>query len=124
MIEGIVLGMEENVSLFRETLGSVSQICVSGGMTEFDTYNQLQADIYGSEVVLYANRESTSLGAWISAAVACGIYDSHDAAFRKVQPQGSQKCFSPDREMNRFYRTLSRARQQLYQAVQSIAGEA
>ena len=123
VIEGLVLGMEENVSLFRETLGTISHICVAGGMTEFNAYNQLQADIYGSEVVLYANRESTSLGAWISAAVACGLYDSYDAAFGEVQPQGSEKCFLPDKEMNQFYRTLNRTRQRLYQAMQAVAGE-
>ena len=123
VIEGIVLGMEENVSLFRNKLGTISQICVAGGMTGFNAYNQLQADIYGSEVVLYANQESTSLGAWISAAVACGLHDSYDTAFRKVQPQGLEKCFLPDKEMNQFYHTLNRTRQRLYQAMQSVAGE-
>ncbi len=121
VLEGIVLGMAENVSLFRQKLGSVSQICISGGMTEFDAYNQLQADIYGSAVALYPNRESTSLGAWISAAVACGLYGSYDEAFRIVQPEGSEKIFSPDQEMHRFYTELNQRRQRLYQAIQPLA---
>ncbi len=121
VLEGIVLGMAENVSLFRQKLGSVSQICISGGMTEFDAYNQLQADIYGSAVALYPNRESTSLGAWISAAVACGLYGSYDEAFRMVQPEGSEKIFSPDPEMHRFYTELNQRRQRLYQAIQPLA---
>jgi xylulokinase/glycerol kinase len=120
VMEGIVLGMEENVSLFRQKLGTVSQICISGGMTTFDAYNQLQADIYGSDVALYPNRESTSLGAWISAAVACGLYGSYDEAFRVVQPEGSEKIFSPAAEMHRFYAELNQHRQKLYQAIQSL----
>jgi sugar (pentulose or hexulose) kinase len=124
VLEGIVLGMAENVSLFKEKLGKVSQICISGGMTQFAAYNQLQADVYGSEVALYPNRESTSLGAWISAAVACGLYDSYDAAFRKVQPEGSEKIFSPDEEMHHFYHGLNQQRQRLYQTMQlAIADE-
>ena len=123
VMEGIVLGMEENVSLFRKKLGTISQICISGGMTTFDAYNQLQADIYGSEVALYANRESTSLGAWISAAVACGLYGSYDDAFRMVQPEGSEKIFSPAAEMHRFYAELNKRRYKLYKAIQSLTDE-
>ncbi|MEE4165500.1 MAG: FGGY-family carbohydrate kinase [Desulfocapsaceae bacterium] len=123
VIEGIVLGMQENVSLFREKLGTISQIAISGGMTRFDAYNQLQADIFGSRVALYANRESTSIGAWISAAVACGLYDSYDAAFRSVQPEGSEKYFEPDKKINRFYNRLNLTRNRLYQAIQSVAAE-
>ena len=123
VLEGIVLGMEENVSLFREKLGTVSQICISGGMTKFDAYNQLQADIYGSDVALYPNRESTSIGAWISAAVTCGLYASYDEAFRRVQPEGSEKIFSPDEEMSLFYHGLNQQRQKLYQTMQSAIAD-
>ena len=121
VLEGIVMGMAENVSLFREKLGKVSQICISGGMTQFDAYNQLQADVYGSEVALYPNRESTSLGAWISAAVTCGIYSSYDEAFRTVQPTGSERIYSPDPQTNRFYHELNQKRQKLYTLSQALA---
>ena len=120
ILEGIVMGMEENVSLFREKLGKISQISISGGLTEFGPYNQLQADIYGAEVALYPNRESTSLGAWISAAVTCGLYGSYDEAFRMVQPAGLEKIFSPVGEANQFYRELNRKRLRLYRALQTV----
>ena len=124
VLEGIVMGMAENVSLFRQKLGKVSQICVSGGMTQFDAYNQLQADVYGSEVALYANRESTSLGAWISAAVTCGMYSSYDEAFRIVQPEGSERIFSADSRTNTFYCKLRQRRNKLYQFSQSLSNDA
>ena len=108
----------------NQKLGKVSQICVSGGMTQFDAYNQLQADVYGSEVALYTNRESTSLGAWISAAVTCGMYSSYDEAFRVVQPEGSERIFSPDSRITKFYGELSQRRNKLYQLSQSLANEA
>lgn len=121
VLEGIVMEMGDNITLFREKLGQVSQLCVSGGMTQFAPYNQLQADIYGADVDLYPNRESTSLGAWISAAVTCGLFGSYEEAFRTVQPVGSETTFSPDREMNRLYRQLNEKRRQLYRAMRSIS---
>jgi sugar (pentulose or hexulose) kinase len=123
LLEGIVMGMEENVSLFKEKLGRVSTISVSGGLTKFDAYNQLQADVFGAEVILYPNSESTALGAWISAAVSCGFCSSYDEAFRIVHPEGSARLFSPDLQMNRFYRGLNHRRQKLYRAIQPVAAE-
>ena len=73
--------------------------------------------MYGSEVALYPKRESTSLGAWISAAVMCGMYSSYDEAFRTVQPEGSERFFSPDPQTNQFYHKLN-------QVSQSLANEA
>ncbi len=120
VLEGIVMGMEENVSLFREKLGKVSQICISGGLTKFSAYNQLQADIYGSKVALYPNQESASLGAWISAAVTCGLYSSYDEAFCTIRPAGLEKIFLPDSETSQFYRGLNRKRTNLYHAMRAV----
>lgn len=120
VLEGIVMGMEENVSLFREKLGTVSRISISGGLTEFTAYNQLQADIYGSKVALYPNQESASLGAWISAAVTCGLYASYDEAFRTVRPANLEEFYVPSSETTEFYRKLNGKRKRLYNAMRSI----
>jgi len=40
-----------------------------------------------------------------------------------VQPEGSEKIFSPAAEMHRFYAELNQGRQKLYQAIQSLADE-
>ncbi len=120
VLESIVMEMGENVKLFKKKLGRVSRICVSGGMTKFAPYNQLQADVYGSEVALYPNMESTALGAWISASVGCGLYSSHDEAFIEAQPVGSEIIFKPDGRQSSFYTTLGRKRKKIYQALQLV----
>lgn len=120
VLEGIVMAMSENIAAFKEKLGAFSMVSVSGGMTEFAAYNQLQADIYGADVVLHKNRESTSLGAWISAAVTCGLYESYDKAFETIQPPGSETVFKPDPAMVDFYRELNQERAALYQALQQV----
>ena len=120
VLESIVMEMGENVSLFRDKLGQVSRVCVSGGMTSFAPYNQLQADVYGSEVALYPNMESTSIGAWIAAAVGCGLYAAHDEAFLAVQPPGSEKISQPDMQLHKFYGALALKRKKLYRALQAV----
>jgi sugar (pentulose or hexulose) kinase len=120
VLEGIVMDMGENIALFKEILGDVSQICVAGGMSQFLPYNQLQADIYGAKVSLYPNRESTSLGAWISAAVSCGLYSTYEEACAVAQPPGSETVFSPDPELTSFYGNLTKQRVSLYKALRSI----
>lgn len=120
ILEGIVMGMDENLSLFRKKLGNISRICISGGLTKFAAYNQLQADIFGHGVTLYPNRESASLGAWISASVTLGLYGSYDEAFRVVQPAGSETVFNPEPEKTRLYRNVNEKRTRLYHVVHEV----
>lgn len=120
VLEGIVMEMGENIALFKEKLGQIRQICISGGMTKFAAYNQLQADVYDANVVLHSNRESTSLGAWISAAVTCGLYTTYDSACAAVQPSGSETTFTPVKEQMEFYKHLNLERKKLYAAIQTI----
>jgi glycerol kinase len=96
VLEAIVMEMAENVVLFKEKIGDISGICASGGMTSFAPYNQLQADIYGSTVSRYQDTQSTALGAWISAAVSCGLYQTHEQAFNRTRSTGSEQLFTPD----------------------------
>jgi len=120
VIEGIVLEMAENVKLFKQRFGQIDYISVSGGMTRFGAYNQLQADVYGTDIVVSANRESTSLGAWISAAVTCGLYDTYEQAFHEAQPPGSEVKYAPDSAMNRFYEGLAEERKSLRSVLRTV----
>lgn len=120
VLEGIVMEMGENILLFKDNLGHIPQIHVSGGMTKFSTYNQLQADIYGCDVVLHSNCESTSLGAWISAVVACGLYKSYEDAFSTIHPLGTETVFTPDTGKTGFYEHLNCEKSKLYNAIQHM----
>lgn len=120
VLEGIVMEMGENVALFKERMGQVTEVCVSGGMTQFSAYNQLQADIYDVKVVLQSNRESTSIGAWISAAVACGLYHSYEDAFTAIQSPRTETSYVPAEEKVQFYHKLNLERNKLYKAIQTM----
>jgi sugar (pentulose or hexulose) kinase len=120
ILEGIVMETKENILLFEQFIGKADRISVAGGMTKFDFYNQLQADIFSSQVVAYSNPEATALGAWISAAVTCGLFASYDEAFRTAQFTGKERVFSPNTKRSAFYEAICERRKSLYNALKSM----
>lgn len=120
ILEAIVMEIGENIGLFAQFVGQLEQIDVAGGMTQFDFYNQLQADILGLPVATHPNAEATALGAWISAAVTCGLFPSYDAAYRAALLSGEEKVFWPDGKLSAFYQRLSEKRRALYLALRSL----
>lgn len=120
ILEAIVMETRENIQLFKRFIGPVDLISVAGGMTAFAFYNQLQADIFATRVVSYPNAEATALGAWISAAVTCGLFASYTEAFQCAQPMGEEKIFSPDPAQGALYEAICARRKSLYAALCSL----
>lgn len=120
ILEAIVLETRENIRLFEKSVGKADRISVAGGMTKFAFYNQLQADILATPVFTYPNTEATALGAWISAAVTCGLYGSYDKAFQTAQLTGEEKVYAPNTKQSAFYDGISKKRKLLYKALTSL----
>ncbi len=85
VLEGIVSEMAENIDLLESLAGRIGMVRVSGGLTRFGLFNQIQADMYGRLVVRPAETEATALGAWISAAACVGLYPDHAEAYRAAE---------------------------------------
>lgn len=120
ILEAIVMETRANIKLFRRFVGPLERISVAGGMTAFPFYNQLQADIFGAAVVRYPIVEATALGAWISAAVTCGLHTDYGAAFRSAQQRGREEAFTPDTAQGDRYDALCARREALYQALHAL----
>ena len=120
ILEAIVLEMMENIRLFERHVGKADIISVAGGMTRFPFYNQLQADIFNARVVTYSNSEATALGAWISAAVTCGLFNTHSEAFESARLTGEETVYQPNAEQSAFYQDVGEKRKLLYRALASL----
>jgi glycerol kinase len=120
ILEAIVMETRENIQLFKRFVGPVDLVSVAGGMTAFAFYNQLQADIFATKVSAYPNAEATALGAWISAAVTCGLFTSHGEAFQSAQLSGEENIYSPDPTKTSLYEEICTRRKSLYQALRSL----
>lgn len=117
LLEAIALEAANSVELLSRYIGTNGALYINGGLTKFDEFNRIQASAYNRSIRKSNNPEQTSLGAWSSAAVAVGLYQTHAAAIAKAKQEDQITEFAPQpdwtdlyadkrREMNRIYGLL------------------
>lgn len=75
-LEGITMGMREQVGIMREMGIAVTQVRAGGGGSRSDFWRQLQADMYQAPVVTINVSEGAALGAAILAGVGHGEWNT------------------------------------------------
>jgi len=81
LLEGVAYEARREVEMMEEGSGTqVEQIKMYGGSARSDYWNQIFADMFNKPLHVPETAETTALGAAISAAVGCGMYDD----FRKA----------------------------------------
>lgn len=117
ILEGIAAEVAENIEILREHLGGIDSIRIAGGLTKSPLFNQIQADCYGQPVYLPANREATSLGAWMSAAVTLGYHPDYRTALDRARDGAAETVYRPVEEHQARYRQLMDRRRELYRCL-------
>lgn len=116
VLEGICLDMAQNLALIKRNIGEIDKVAISGGMTRREVFNQMQADVYGQEVLLADTREASSLGAWMSAMVAIDLIPSYQDAYQMIATK-NPVSFQPNPATVLFYSNLMKLREDLYSAL-------
>lgn len=116
VIEGIALEITKNVSLLESLGAPIHSVCVAGGLTSLDLFNQIQADAFGKPVLRYDNTEASSLGALMSASVTLGLYDSHQQAFQTILASEPRRYMPQDANTRKYKRIIER-KDALYDAL-------
>ncbi len=80
VLEGVVYSLRDSLEILREMGLPVGEVRASGGGARSALWRQIQADIFGAEVVTVANEEGPAYGAALLAAVGQEIYPSVPAA--------------------------------------------
>ncbi len=117
VLESIAMEAANNLELLEHYVGKAGAIYVSGGLTNSDEFNRIQASAYQQAVLKSNNAEQTALGAWASAAVAMGLFSNLETALQYAKLADNITTYSPNMEwaaiysekraeMNRAYRTL------------------
>ncbi len=83
ILEGIFIEIKNNIDLLKQ-YAKVDQICISGGLTNSQIMNQMQADIYGASLYHIDDSEATARGALMVTLVSLGIYSSYDKLYKKM----------------------------------------
>lgn len=111
VMEGVTYGMRDSLEIIKELGLDVGQIRATGGGARSALWRQMQADIYGAEVVTINVAEGPAFGAAILAGVGAKVYNSIEEATDEIvkitsrtQPiEGNTKVYE---EYYQIYRSL------------------
>ncbi len=118
VIEGITLGMRDQVELMRARGVSVTEVRASGGGAASEFWRQMQADMYKAKVVTVNTREGGALGVAILAAVGIGEYSSvPEACSAAIKVDDTRK---PNAKAAKTYDQIYPLYRDLYAALQPL----
>jgi xylulokinase len=95
-LEGITYGMKDSLEIIKGMNVPVNEIRVSGGGANSPFWRQLQADVYGQDVVTINASEGGALGVALLAAVGTGAFSSVEEACDAVIRVTSTSVTNPE----------------------------
>jgi xylulokinase len=127
ILEGVAYSLRDSLEIFREVGIPVTQIRASGGGSRSFLWRQIQADIYGKELVTLRTSEGSALGAALLAGVGAKIYTSVEESARQaiqikesMSPQPANVA-AYDRQYQ-IYRSLYPAVRELSHQLATLGG--
>ena len=102
LLEGVFMEIRNNILLLGEYVG-IHKAYISGGLTNSEVINRIQADVYGISLYHMEDSESTAYGALMVALVGQGVYKTFDEAFAAVRDGTKTNCFQPREELFSAY---------------------
>ena len=118
VMEGVVYAMKDCLDLFCDLGAEPERIVVSGGGAISELWRQIQADLYGREVVTVKTQEEAATGAAILAGVGVGIFPNlRQACEELIRPESST---SPLPENVERYAELHDVYRSLYPALRDF----
>jgi len=104
-LEGITYGMRDSLEIIKGMGVPVNEIRASGGGAASALWRQLQADIYGQDIVTINAGEGAALGVALLAGVGTGAFASVEQACDSVIEISGRTASNPDRAelYNKYY---------------------
>jgi xylulokinase len=119
ILEGVAFSLRDSLEIFRELGIPVEQIRASGGGSRSFLWRQIQADIYGKNLVTLRTSEGSALGAALLAGVGAKIYASvEESAQEAIQVRESM---SPNPDHVAVYDRYYQVYRKLYPAVRDFS---
>jgi xylulokinase len=119
ILEGVAFSLRDSLEIFKELSIPVKEIRVSGGGSRNFRWRQIQADIFGMELVTLRTSEGSALGAALLAGAGAKIYSSvQESAQQAIQ---EKERLVPQQEQVSVYERHYQVYRKLYPAVQGLA---
>jgi xylulokinase len=84
VMEGVAFGMRDSLEIIKELGVEIGEIRALGGGARSDLWRQIQADVYGTELVTINVEEGPAFGAALLAGVGAGAYSSVGEACKRT----------------------------------------
>lgn len=84
VMEGITFALRDSLEIMHGLGLELRQIRTTGGGARSKLWRQIQADVYGAEVVTVNNEEGPAFGAAVLAGVGAGLYTGVEAACEEL----------------------------------------
>ena len=84
ILEGVAFSLRDSLEIFRELEIPITQVRLSGGGSRNGFWRQIQADIYGQELVTLGTSEGSAYGAALLAAVGSGMFATVEQACERT----------------------------------------
>lgn len=112
VMEGVSYSLCDCNDILKEMGVQVKQMMACGGGGKSPVWRQMLADLYGCRVKTIRQSEGPALGAAILAGVGCGLYESVEAACRRLISE--EQSAGPDPERTEVYGRYHKLYQELY----------
>jgi xylulokinase len=119
VLEGVAFSLRDSYEIFKELSIPITQIRASGGGSRSPFWRQVQADIYGKEVVTLRTSEGSALGAALLAGVAAKNYASVEESAK--QAIVIQDRVTPVEDNVKTYDRTYQVYRNLYPAVRELS---
>jgi xylulokinase len=119
ILEGVAFSLRDSLEIFKELGIPVEQIRASGGGSRSFLWRQIQADIYGKELVTLRTSEGSALGAALLAGVGAKIYASVEESAQEATQV--KESMSPKPDNVATYEKYYQVYRDLYPAVQDLS---
>ena len=116
VLEGVAFGIRDSFSLIKSAgLGDIKQVRISGGGAKSQLWQQIMADVLGSELVTVNTTEGAAYGAALLAGVGIGAFESvQEACNKTIQITG---ITNPSESTTNIYNDYYARYQALYPAL-------
>tara|TARA_Y100000815_G_C13155978_1_gene429813 strand:- start:324 stop:782 length:459 start_codon:yes stop_codon:yes gene_type:complete len=80
ILEGVAFSLRDSFTIFEEMKVPVQEIRLGGGGARSTLWQQIQADVYGQQVLTLTAEDGAAYGAALLAGVGTGVWSSVDEA--------------------------------------------
>jgi len=94
VMEGVVFAMRDSLEIFRKLGVTYDRVIASGGGAKSPVWRQIQADVFGVELLVTEMEEQAGVGAALLAGVGVGVFSDVKSACAKTARygEGARPC--------------------------------